>query len=71
MWSVILYYCGAEKKIRCKQLVMSEVKKGNENVKSARKLLNGTKCLGGESVCPCAACLPQSITRKDEPPQEE
>lgn len=72
-WMCGLSFCitVVERKKRCKQLVMSEVKEGNENVKSARKLLNGTKCLGGEFVCPCAACLPQSITRKDEPPQEE
>lgn len=67
---VILYYCGVKRK-RCKQLVMSEVKEGNENVRSSRKLLNGTKCLDRVFVCPCAACLPQSIIRKDKPPQEE
>ncbi|KAK4827152.1 hypothetical protein QYF61_015106, partial [Mycteria americana] len=33
-------------KTRPKQLVMSEAKKGNENVKCRKKLLNGTKCLG-------------------------
>lgn len=49
---------------------MSEVKKGNENVKCGKKLLNGTKCLGEVFVYPCAACLSQSITTKDKKPQE-
>lgn len=51
--------------------MMSEVKEGNENVRSGRKPLSGTKGLGGVFVCTCAACLPQSIIRKDRPPQEE
>lgn len=70
MASVILHYCCVKKK-RCKQLVMRGAKEGNENVRSGRKLLNGTKCLGGVSACPCAACLSQSIIRKDKAPQEE
>lgn len=44
---------------------------GNENVKSGKKLLNGTNCLGKVCVYSCAACLPQSIIRKDKPPREE
>lgn len=69
VYSVILHYCCVKKK-RCKQLVMSGAKEGNKNVRSERNLLNGTKCLGGGSVCPCAACLPQSISRKDKAPRE-
>lgn len=49
---------------------MSEVKKGNENVKCRKKLLNGTKCLGEVFVYPCAACRSQSIITKDKEPQE-
>jgi hypothetical protein len=70
VFSVILHYCCVQK-IRRKQFVMSEVKEGNENVKCMGKPLNGTNCLGEVFVYPCAACLPQSITRKDKLPQEE
>lgn len=67
MCSVTLHYpCVRE--IRCKQPVMSEVRERNENVNRGRKLLNGTNCLRGVFVYPCAACLPQSIIRKDKPP---
>lgn len=45
---------------------MSEVKKGNENVKCRKKLLNGTKCLSEVFVYPCAACRSQSIITKDK-----
>ncbi|EOB07443.1 hypothetical protein Anapl_06621 [Anas platyrhynchos] len=41
-------------KTRSKQLVMSEVKKGNENVKCGKKLLNGTKCLVTQPSSPVA-----------------
>lgn len=51
--------------------MMSEVQEGDENVNCRKKLLNGTNCLGEVFVYPCAACLPQSIIRKDKPPQEE
>lgn len=68
MCSVTLHYPCVQK-IRCKQSVMSEVKEGNENVNHRRKLLNGTNCLREVFVYPCAACLPQSIIRKDKPPR--
>lgn len=62
MCPVILHYCCVKNK-RCKQQVMSEVKEGDENVRSGRKLLNGTECPGG---CLSAHVLPVSLNPSSE-----
>ena len=59
---VILHYCCVKKKRR-KQLVMHGAKERNENVRSGRKLLNGTKRLGG---CLSAHVPPVSLDSSSE-----
>ena len=62
MAPVILHYCCVKKKRR-KQLVMHGAKERNENVRSGRKLLNGTKRLGG---CLSAHVPPVSLDPSSE-----